>query len=127
MFRSCSLHVSIVGFFTIRKKRIRGGSTYVECNSGSLKEHQCYWRDPAIVSLSHLTRRNTIDSVHLPKHHTRCTLNWTAEAGRQTGRGRHGGRHGRIEAAWRMGRKEGGREGRVGREGATGGREEAMM
>ena len=27
--------------FTIRQKRIRGGSTYAECNSGSLKE-QCY-------------------------------------------------------------------------------------
>ena len=27
-----------LGFFTIRQKRIRGGSTYAECNSGSLKE-----------------------------------------------------------------------------------------
>ena len=25
-------------FFTIRQKRIRGGSTYAQCNSGSLKE-----------------------------------------------------------------------------------------
>ena len=25
-------------FFTIRQKRIRGGRTYAECNSGSLKE-----------------------------------------------------------------------------------------
>ena len=28
-----------LGFFAIRQKRIRGGSTYAECNSGSLKEH----------------------------------------------------------------------------------------
>ena len=27
-------------FFTIRQKRIRGGSTYAECNSGSLKERR---------------------------------------------------------------------------------------
>ena len=38
MFRSCSLHESIVGFFTIRQKRIRGESTYAECNTGPLKE-----------------------------------------------------------------------------------------
>ena len=36
----CLLHVSIVGFFTIHKKRIRGGSTYAECNSGSLKDRR---------------------------------------------------------------------------------------
>ena len=29
-----------LGFFTIRQKRIRGGSTYAECNSGSLKERR---------------------------------------------------------------------------------------
>ena len=28
-----------LGFFTIRQKRISGGSTYAECNSGSLKQH----------------------------------------------------------------------------------------
>ena len=27
-----------LGFFTIRQKRIRGGSMYAECNSGLLKE-----------------------------------------------------------------------------------------
>ena len=27
-------------FFTIRQKRIRGGSTYAECNNGSLKERR---------------------------------------------------------------------------------------
>ena len=36
VFMSCLVHVSISDFFTIRKKRIRGGSTYAECNSGAL-------------------------------------------------------------------------------------------
>ena len=45
-------------FFTIRQKRIRGGSTYAKCNSGQ--------RDPAIVSLPRLARPgDTIDSVQL--------------------------------------------------------------
>ena len=87
-------------FFTIRPKRIRGGSTYAECNSGSLKEHLLLAR-PAIVSLPRLARRDTTYSVQLTKHHTWCTLNWTAEAGRQTGR----------EARKERGRMEDGREG----------------
>ena len=72
----CLLHVSIVGFFTIRQKRIRGGSAYAECYSGQ--------RDPTIVSLPHLARPgDTIDSVQLlARHHTRCTINYTVEAGR---------------------------------------------
>ena len=67
-------------FFTIRQKQIRGGSTYAECNSGQ--------RDPAIVSLQRLARPgDTIDSVQLLAiHNTRCTFNYTAEAGRQAGR-----------------------------------------
>ena len=67
-------------FFTIHQKRIRGGSTYAECNRGQ--------RDPAIVSLPCLARPDdTIDSVQLlARHHTRCTFNYTAEAGRQAGR-----------------------------------------
>ena len=55
--------------------------------------------------------------MQLAKHHTRCTLNWTAEAGRERKE------RGRIED----GREGGGSRGRVEREGATGGREEAMM
>ena len=35
----CLLPVSIVGFFTIRQKRILGGRTYAECNSGPFKQH----------------------------------------------------------------------------------------
>ena len=85
----CLLHVSIVGFFTIRQKRIPGGSTYAECNSGQ--------RDPAIVSQPRLTRRDTIDSVQLAKHHT--------------GRGRQTGREGDTEGARQDGGWEGGREG----------------
>ena len=87
-------------FFTIRQKRIRGGSTYAKCNSSQ--------RDPAIVSLPRLARAgDTIDSVQLlARHHTRCTLNYTAEAGRQAGR----------EAGWRMGGRKGGRVREGGRE-----------
>ena len=94
----CLLHVSIVGSSTIHQKRIRGGSTYAKCNSGQ--------RDPAIVSLPRLARPgDTKDSVQLlARHHTRCTLNYTAEAGR--------------EARKERGRMEDGREG--GREGARG-------
>ena len=103
----CLLHVSIVGFFfTIRKKRIPGGSTYAECNRGQ--------RDPAIVSQPSLTRRDTIDSVQLAKHHT--------GRDRQTGREEARKERGRMEDG-----REGGSKGRVWREGATGGREEAMM
>ena len=67
----------------------------------------CYWRDPAIASLPRLAMCDTIDSVQLAKHHTRCTLNWTAEAGRQA-------------------RKERGRmgDGREGARGEWGGREQ---
>ena len=40
MFLSYSLHVPIVGFFTIRQKRIRGGGAFAEGNSAPLK--QCW-------------------------------------------------------------------------------------
>ena len=76
-------------FFTICQKRIRGRSTYDECNSGQ--------RDPAIVSQPRLTRRDTIDSVQLAKHHT--------------GGGRQTGREGGTEGARQDGGWEGGREG----------------
>ena len=106
----CLLHVLIVRFSTIRQKRIHGGSTYAKCNSG-----QC---DPAIVSLPRLARPgDTKDSVQLlARHHTRCTLNYMAEAGRE------GGTEGAREDG-----KEGGSKGRAGIEGATRWREEAMM
>ena len=77
-------------FFTIRQKRIRGGSTYAECNSGQ--------RDPAIVSQPRLTRRDTIDLVQLVKHHT--------GGGRQTGKevGTEGARQ---DGGWEGGREQG--------------------
>ena len=115
----CLLRVSIVGFCTIRQKRIRGGSTYAEYNSS-----QC---DPAIVALPRLARPgDTIDSVQmLARHHKRCS--WRRQAGRQAGR--QGGWHGRREDR-REGRTDGGTgggsKGRVG-EGVTRWREEAMM
>ena len=97
-------------FFTIRQKRIRGGSTYAECNSGQ--------RDPAIFSLPRLVRPgDTIDSLQLlARHHTRCTLNYSAMAGRQAGR------EARKERCRMEDVKEGGRKGRNGG-GREGGRE----
>ena len=87
-------------FFTIRQKRICGGSTYAKCNSGQ--------RDPAIVSLPRLARPgDTINSVQLlARQHTRCTLNYTAEAGRQAGREARKER-GRIEDVREGGREQG--------------------
>ena len=35
-----------LGFLTIRQKRIRGGSTYDECNSGPLKQHNATGATP---------------------------------------------------------------------------------
>ena len=101
----CLLHVSVVGFFfTIRQKRIHGGSTYAECNSGQ--------RDPAIVSLPRLARPgDTIDSVQLPAGQTPHTLFIQLYGG-----GRHTGREGGTEGARQDGESEGGREG-GGREG----------
>ena len=81
-------------FFTIRKKRIRGGSTYAECNSGQ--------RDPTIVSLPRLARHDTIDSGQ-----TTHTV-YIELAGSQAGR----------ESRKERGRMDGGREGR--REGESG-------
>ena len=38
-------------FFTIRQKRIRGGRTYADCNSGSLKERRvCIYEYPHCAS-----------------------------------------------------------------------------
>ena len=40
LFVSYSLHVSIVGYFTLRQKRIRGGGAFAEGNSASVKQSQ---------------------------------------------------------------------------------------
>ena len=77
-----------LGFFAIRQKRIRGGSTYAECNSGSLKEHLAYyWGDPSIVSLPRLGRRDTMGLLSSTRQpHTRCALSCTAAGRRMGGR-----------------------------------------
>ena len=48
LFVAYSLHVSIVGFCTLRQKRIRGGSTYAERNSGPLQRHLLLMRTPPL-------------------------------------------------------------------------------
>ena len=78
-----------------------------------------YWRDPTIVYLPRLARRDTIVSVHLAKQHTRCALIWTS-AGRLVVVGMEGARKdGGCEEERGKGRmrRERGREGREGREG----------
>ena len=42
-----------LGFFTIRQKRIRSGSTFAERNSGPLKRHLLLARTPHCLSVTH--------------------------------------------------------------------------
>ena len=53
VFVSYWLHVSIVGLFTPRQKRIRGGSTFVKGNSGPLERHILPARTPHCLSVKH--------------------------------------------------------------------------
>ena len=110
MFESYSLHASIVGLFTLRQKRIRGGSTFVEGNSGPLKRHPFLARTPPI-SQCHAWLGATKYSAACQTH-IRCTWNWTAGV-------RHAGR----EAGKERGRMEDGREQREGGEGMSKGTE----
>ena len=65
-------------FFTIRQTRIRGGSTYAECNSGSLKESRLQLLIPHCLSA---TRRLALNNTTCQPH-TRCTVNWVRQGGR---------------------------------------------
>ena len=125
----------VLGCFTIRQKRIRGGGAFAEGNSASLKQRRSSYEYPHCVSA---TRRLALDNrptqLNSPNTytHTRCrpTLNWAA-VDSETGRG-----HGKSEEGWRAGMRagtrggtcrggrEGGRDGmREGNEGGRGGRE----
>ena len=64
-------------------------------------KNTCNWRDPTIVSLPSLRRRNTIDSVQMPKRRRQAY--------------RQGGRHDSSESGMKMGGREGGIKGIVGR------------
>ena len=103
MFMSCSLLVSIVGLFTIRQKRIRGGSTYAECNSGPLKEHLLLARP----------RHNRISAAAQTPHTVYIELDGGC---RQTGRQEARNERDRMEDGREGARGEwGGREQREGR------------
>ena len=102
----CLLHVSTVGFFTIRQKRIRGGSTYAECNSGLRDPPHCLTATPGY------TRRHT--RLRSAAGQTPLTLYIQLYGG-----GRQTCRDGGTEGARQDGESEGGRE-----EGREGGREE---
>ena len=91
MFVSYSLNVSIVGLFTLRQKRIRGGSTFTEGNGGPMNQHLLLARTPHVVSVSRMARRFSIQ-CSLPNTHTH-TVYIELDGGRQGGRrGRMGGR-----------------------------------
>ena len=99
LFVSYSLHVLIIRFFTLRQKRIRGGSTFAGRNSGPLKRHLLLARTPQCHAWLGAAHFSAVCQTHI-----RCSLNWTAgdrQAGREAGKGR-----GRME---------------YGREGARGG------
>ena len=76
MFVSHSLHVSIVGFFPLRQKRIRGGSMFAECNSAPLRHrllvrmHHCLnattWPQPPLheICVYIKTRTKTLTKEH---------------------------------------------------------------
>ena len=54
IFVSYSLHVSIVGLFTLRQQRILGGSTFAEGNSEPMKRHLLLTRTPNFcISVTH--------------------------------------------------------------------------
>ena len=93
MFVSYSLHVWIVGMFTLRQKRIRGESTFAR----------------TIVSMPRIAGPYTTTSAARQCCiHTRCTLSWTAGGPQAGSEGQ-----GRSEGEWR-GVMEGARGGREG-------------
>ena len=105
MFVSYLLHVSIVGCFTLRQKRIRGGSTFAEGNR----------RPPAlaqttIVSVPRMDGPYTIPSA-ARQHciHTRCPLSWTAGGTQPGSEGQ-----GRIQGEWSVRGTKGARSEREG-------------
>ena len=113
MFLSCSVHVSISDFFTIRQKRIHVGSTYAECNSESPADgattplSQCHawlrntaWLGPP-YTIPSAARQRCIHTVYIE-------LDGWRHADRQRGTGKQ------------RGRMDGGRDG--GSKGLEGGR-----
>ena len=88
----CRIHCTCRSsdFCTLRQKRIRGGSTFAERNSGPLKRHSLLVRTP-IVSVSRMARRYTIQ----------CSLPNTQTVYIELDDGRQAGREG-----WRMGGRE---------------------
>ena len=101
-------------FFTIRQKRIRGGRTYADCNSGSLKERRvCIYEFPYCASA---TRRLALDNRTYSAQLANATHKVYVELGAA-------GRHGRSDKGRRMGGREQG-EGGGGREQGNGARKQ---
>ena len=100
MFRSSD-------FLLFVKKRIRHGSTYAECTSGSLKERRLQLRIPHCLSATRrlaLNNRSLLNTACQP--HTRCTLNWVRQRGREGATkdvGWEGGKKGRVGDGGRKG------------------------
>ena len=106
MFVSYSLHVSIVGFFTIRQKWIRSGVRSLNVTARHLNNAGCCY-EYTIVSVPRIARHYTILSAARQTH--TCAY-IELDGGRQAGKER--------------GRMEGGKEGARGWwEGGDNGRE----
>ena len=82
MFLSYSLHVSIVGFFTIRQKRIPDGGAFAEGNSAPQTTLAAAMNTPLSQCHAPLGATQYNAACHIALH---CTLNWTA-AGMLAGR-----------------------------------------
>ena len=105
-------------FLPISQTPIRVGSTYAECNSGSLKQHVILARPhhclPAMPGTIYPGATQYIQCSW--PNNTLCALIWTA-AGMQAVR-----RPGRSQEGWRVGRRKQGEDGEGERDRGEGGR-----
>ena len=118
-----------LGFFAIRQKRIRGGSTYAECNSVSLKEHLPLGRPRhCLTATPGSARHHGPTPFNSPTSHAVCIERGEGEGwegGDGTGRDGSGGegRGGEGRGGDGKGRDGRGGEGRGGEGGEGTGRE----
>ena len=91
-------------FFTIPKKRIRGGSTYAECNSGSLKDRRLQLWIPHCLSATRRLALNNRGLRNRVSNHTHGVY-WIG-CGREAGKDRRRTEDGR-EGTGGEGREQG--------------------
>ena len=119
VFISYSLHVSIVGFFTLRQKRINCGSTFVDGNSEPLQQHLLLARY-TIVSVTRIVRPYTVTILsaayqthtHARTHaHARTPTHTRARTHARTHAHTHTHIHTHTHSVHLVGRRETSREG----------------